>query len=185
MKEEKPRKKRAPTPDEIQAAAARQLSEVLKRLRQKIREQGFTQSRVEQEMGWEQNTISALVGGRIALQFDHLFAICEVIDVSPIEILGTGPAADRVLTKLLRTYAHPREALGDFKESELLAAAEKRLTQARGKSREYLRDVIQWCQSSKKLAEQAVKRRASKERLSEVGDPGVVFPTFKKKARRK
>ncbi|MCP4653949.1 MAG: helix-turn-helix transcriptional regulator [bacterium] len=179
MREKKPRKNQAPTPDEIRAAAESQLSEVLQRLRAKIREAGFTQVEVDQKLGWKRNRMSSLVRGKTALRVDHLFAICEVIGVFPRQLLRIDPQADQALTTLLRTYAHPRQALGEFTESELLAAAEERLPKAKGKKREYLRDVILWCQSSKRLAERSALRRAGKERLTTARDPEMVFPTFK------
>ena len=129
--------------------------------------------------------------GDTSLRVDHLCAICEVIGVPPRELLGTGrridPATDQVLSELLRTYAHPREALGDFQESDLLAAAEERLPWAKGKKREYLQDVIRWCESSQQLEERTALRRAGVEQP----DPKLSFPSFKKyrkttkKARRK
>jgi len=184
MREKKPKEKRASTPAEVRAAAERQLSEVLKRLRAKIREQGFTQSRVEEAVGWKRNHVSSLVGGKTALRVDHLFAICAVIDVPPRELLGTGlridTAAERALGKLLRTYAHPRKVLGDFKESELLAAAEERVARAKGMKAEYLRDVILWCRSSMQLAKRSAQRRAGKVQLTAKRDPGMIFPTFTK-----
>ncbi|MCP4653841.1 MAG: helix-turn-helix transcriptional regulator, partial [bacterium] len=130
MREKRPRKNQASTPAEIRAASERQLSEVLQRLLEKIREAGFTQVGVEQKLGWKRHRMSSLVRGKTALRVDHLFAICEVIGVLPREVLRIDPEADQTLTTLLRTYAHPRQALGDFTESELLAAAEERLAGA-------------------------------------------------------
>ncbi|MCP4664191.1 MAG: hypothetical protein GY856_53080 [bacterium] len=114
------------------------------------------------------------------MRVDHLLAICEVIGVPPRELLRIDPETDQALATLLRTYAHPRQALGDFTESELLAAAEERLAQVKGKKRAYLADLILWCQSSKKLAERSALRRADKERLTAARDPEMVFQKFKK-----
>ncbi len=102
---------RKPTPEEIHDAAARQLSEALTRLREKLRELRFTQRQVTEELGWKPGILRSILGGKIALRVDHLLAICEVIDVPPGEMLGLQlyTRGSRALAQLLGTYAHPRE----------------------------------------------------------------------------
>ncbi|MCP4548649.1 MAG: helix-turn-helix transcriptional regulator [bacterium] len=176
----KPNRKGSTTPADIQAAAARQLSEVLKRLQEKLRELGFTQIQVATELGWKPGRLTSILGGKIALRVDHLFAICELIDVPPGELLGLQlyTRVDEALTQLLRTYAHPSGTLGEIPEEDLLAAAEEKVKRARGRNRQYLKDVIQWCKASKEADARAARRREGKESMR--SSPKTVFPDFGK-----
>ena len=179
MKETKPQKRPSPTLEEIRAIVNKRMSELLKRLRAKIREQGFTQVGIEKKLGWRRGHLTSLFGRKTDLRVDHLLALCEEIDVPPFELFGTGllPSADEVLARLLRTYAHPREALGTIQERDLRAAAEKQLPGSRGKKRQYLQDVIQWCKASKEVDARAARRRQTGWLPS---DPAMDFPDFQR-----
>lgn len=187
MSEKKPktRGRRRPEEWELRASAVeRQRSDVIRRLQHKIREKGFTQRRVERVLGWGETYVSSLVTGKIRMSVDHLLAICDVIDVHPGELFAgivrpLDEAVEQVLVKLLRTCAHPRDALGEVSESALIAAAEKRVRRARGIKRQYLRDLILWCQSSIELEHRAAQRRAPDKGAALPGQR-IVFPSFRK-----
>ncbi|MCP4658499.1 MAG: helix-turn-helix transcriptional regulator [bacterium] len=195
MGEKKPTKKRRTRDarEGQEAAVQGQLSHVFQQLQEQIRAQGFTQRQVQEILGWGQSHISSLISRR-ALRVDHVIAICDVIGVPPGELFGSVRPIDRsseqVLAELLTTLNHPRKLLGRFDDNAIMAAAKDRLDRARGIQRQYLRDLIQWCQSSIVLDQRADKRRATQRQQPPGAAPDrpsplprdqhLVFPSFRK-----
>ncbi len=61
----------------------RDLDWILARLRDLIRERGFTQLEVQEVLGWGRNYISQLLNRQKALRVDQVLLILNVIDVKP------------------------------------------------------------------------------------------------------
>lgn len=174
-------------------AVQTQLSHALSQLKQRIREQGFTQHQVQEILGWGPSYISSLISKR-TLRVDHVIAICDVIGVPPGDLFGPVRELDRsseeILAELLTTLHHPRKLLGQFDDNAIMVAAKDRLRRTRGIQRQYLRDLIQWCQSSIALDKRADRRRATQRPAPPGAAPDrplgipkeqrLVFPNFKK-----
>ncbi len=61
----------------------RALDRILSRLRGLIRERGFTQTEVQDTLGWGRSYISQLVNRQKSLRVEHVLMILKVIDVEP------------------------------------------------------------------------------------------------------
>ena len=57
-------------------------------LRNKIREQGFTQLQVQEALGWGRSYISQLLTRQKALRIEQVLLILNVIEVDPLEFFG-------------------------------------------------------------------------------------------------
>lgn len=66
----------------------REIRRILDHLRRKIRDQGFTQLEVQEDLGWGRSYISQLVTGQKSLRMDQLLLILDVIGVQPGEFFG-------------------------------------------------------------------------------------------------
>ena len=68
----------------------------LRLLRLKMREQGFSQTKVQKMLGWGESYISQLMTKQKCLRYAHVLAILNVIGVEPGaffgELFGTGAA---------------------------------------------------------------------------------------------
>lgn len=62
-------------------AVDKEVDRMLKLLREKIRDQGFTQLKVQQALGWGRTYISQLFRKQKSLRFDQILQILEVIEV--------------------------------------------------------------------------------------------------------
>lgn len=83
----------------------REIERVLSLLRNKIRERGFTQLEVQEQLHWGRSYISQLVTRQKALRLEQILCILDVIGVSPTEFFGElygfdarGPFQDDLLT---------------------------------------------------------------------------------------
>ena len=65
--------------------AEREVDRVLTLLRNKIREQGFTQLEVQEALGWGRSYISQLLTKQKALRVEQVLLILNVLDVDPRE----------------------------------------------------------------------------------------------------
>ena len=83
----------------------REIERVLSLLRNKIRERGFTQLQVQDQLHWGRSYISQLVTRQKALRLEQILCILDVIQVSPTEFFGelygfdrgSGPFQDDIL----------------------------------------------------------------------------------------
>ncbi len=66
----------------------RELDRCLTLLRDKIREQGFTQLEVQEALGWGRSYISQLLTRQKNLRIDQVVMIMNVIGVEPAEFFG-------------------------------------------------------------------------------------------------
>ena len=66
----------------------REIERVLSLLRNKIRERGFTQLEVQEQLHWGRSYISQLVTRQKALRLEQILCILDVIGVSPTEFFG-------------------------------------------------------------------------------------------------
>ena len=62
-----------------------EVDRILKLLREKIRDQGFTQLRVQEALGWGRTYISQLFRKQKSLRFDQILQILHVIEIDPVE----------------------------------------------------------------------------------------------------
>lgn len=83
----------------------KEIERVLSLLRNKIRERGFTQLQVQEQLHWGRSYISQLVTRQKALRLEQILAILDVIGVSPTEFFGElygfesrGPFQDDLMT---------------------------------------------------------------------------------------
>ena len=72
-----------PTPQ-----ASQEVERALRLLRTKIHEQGFTQLRVQQALGWGRTYISQLLRRQKSLRFDQILQILEVVEIEPAEFFS-------------------------------------------------------------------------------------------------
>jgi len=185
-----------PSPDQRPArerAVAREITFLLRRLRTKIKTQGFTQKGVAGALGWNPSALSDVLHGQASVPLDRVLLICRVIGLTSAELfLDHESPAEQHLQLLLETRKHPGQVLSRVDEAELmsatrelLAAAEKRLELLSASERSYLAKVVRWCEASIALDKQA-RRRRSGQRLGKQGsDPGhlqakrILWPDFK------
>lgn len=73
----------------------REIERVLSLLRNKIRERGFTQLEVQDQLHWGRSYISQLVTRQKALRLEQILCILDVIGVSPTEFFGELYGFDR------------------------------------------------------------------------------------------
>lgn len=66
----------------------KEIERVLSLLRNKIRERGFTQLEVQEQLHWGRSYISQLVTRQKALRLEQILCILDVIGVSPTEFFG-------------------------------------------------------------------------------------------------
>ena len=80
----------------------RELDRVLALLRNKVRDQGFTQMEVQEVLGWGRSYISQLLTKQKTLRIDQILLILSVIGVDPAaffsELYG-GPPSSRPLIR--------------------------------------------------------------------------------------
>ena len=62
-------------------ATKEEVDRMLKLLREKIRDQGFTQLKVQEALGWGRTYISQLFRKQKSLRFDQILSILEVIGI--------------------------------------------------------------------------------------------------------
>ncbi len=63
----------------------RDLDRILNRLRNAIRERGYTHLEVQETLGWGRSYISQLLSRQKAVRIDQVLAILNVIDVKPAD----------------------------------------------------------------------------------------------------
>lgn len=73
----------------------REIERVLSLLRNKIRERGFTQLEVQEQLHWGRSYISQLVTRQKALRLEQILCILHVIGVTPTEFFGELYGFDR------------------------------------------------------------------------------------------
>ncbi|MDA8019161.1 MAG: helix-turn-helix domain-containing protein [Thermoanaerobaculia bacterium] len=73
----------------------REIERVLSLLRNKIRERGFTQLQVQEQLHWGRSYISQLVTRQKALRLEQILCILDVIGVTPTEFFGELYGFDR------------------------------------------------------------------------------------------
>ncbi len=66
----------------------REVDRYLTLLRNKMREQGFTQLEVQDALGWGRSYLSQLMTRQKKLRVDQIFAVLNVIDVAPAEFFA-------------------------------------------------------------------------------------------------
>lgn len=69
-------------------AVEREVDRVLNLLRAKIHEQGFTQLKVQQALGWGRTYISQLFRKQKSLRFDQILQILGVIEIDPVDFFA-------------------------------------------------------------------------------------------------
>ncbi len=62
-------------------SVGKEVDRMLKLLREKIRDKGFTQLKVQEALGWGRTYISQLFRKQKSLRFDQILSILEVIDI--------------------------------------------------------------------------------------------------------
>lgn len=66
----------------------RDIDRILARLRDVIREQGYTQLEVQEALGWGRSYISQLVTKQKSLRVDQVLMILKVVNADPGELFG-------------------------------------------------------------------------------------------------
>ncbi len=66
----------------------REVGRILARLRNRIRERGFTQMEVQEALGWGRSYISQLLTGQKTLRLEQVLQILTVINVDPADFWG-------------------------------------------------------------------------------------------------
>lgn len=116
----------------------KEIERVLSLLRNKIRERGFTQLEVQEQLHWGRSYISQLVTRQKALRLEQILAILHVIGISPTEffgelygfdrssggyqhdLLGPGTPSDHELQRQLTITRHLVESYGELLVSKQL-----------------------------------------------------------------
>ncbi len=65
-----------------------EVDRMLKLLREKIRDQGFTQLKVQEALGWGRTYISQLFRKQKSLRFDQILSIIDVVGIPADEFFG-------------------------------------------------------------------------------------------------
>ncbi|MCP3962148.1 MAG: helix-turn-helix transcriptional regulator [bacterium] len=66
----------------------RDLERILTRLRNLIRERGFTQMEVQETLGWGRSYISQLLTKQKSVRFEQVLMILNVVNADPAEFFG-------------------------------------------------------------------------------------------------
>ena len=69
-------------------SAREEVDRMLKLLREKIRDQGFTQLKVQEALGWGRTYISQLFRKQKSLRFDQILLILQVIEIDAAEFFA-------------------------------------------------------------------------------------------------
>lgn len=96
----------------------RDIHRILTLLRNRIRQQGFTQLEVQEVNGWGKSYISQLVTKQKSLRVEHVLMILNVINIDPAdfyaEIYQFGPSKRRALRAAQRRSLPPAPNTGDM-----------------------------------------------------------------------
>ena len=69
-------------------AVEKEVDRMLKLLREKIRDQGYTQLKVQEALGWGRTYISQLFRKQKSLRFDQILQILEVIEIDAVSFFS-------------------------------------------------------------------------------------------------
>lgn len=97
----------------------RELDRTLTLLRNKIREQGFTQLQVQAELAWGRSYISQLLTKQKSLRVEQVLRILQVIHVDPADFykeLYRFPESEKAVTE---TYPTGAERVNEFVHSDV------------------------------------------------------------------
>ncbi len=116
----------------------REVERMLTRLRNVIRERGFTQLEVQEALGWGRSYISQLLTKQKSLRVEQVLMILSVVNVEPAEFFGelyelgehaspsssTGLAADDVAAELRRLGMLFEGLVGALKKKKVISASD-------------------------------------------------------------
>ena len=81
---------------------------MLKLLREKIRDQGFTQLKVQEALGWGRTYISQLFRKQKSLRFDQILYILEVVEIDAGEFFAEFYGLSHPAHEDLYQFGYPR-----------------------------------------------------------------------------
>lgn len=111
-----------------------EVTQVVRLLRERIRDAGWTLRAVARELGWHEDYLSQLFRGSPQLKLEQLFAVLRVIDLSPADFFAglASSFADPWPARAGRPAAAPAPAGGGLDLEDLEGLIDSRIRRVLG-----------------------------------------------------